>query len=215
MKTKTGKSNIEIVRSYLNGERPFTQIGYREIKKKRKIGEIWTDVSGITWKQENGYKSRVNKQADIIRESAKQICKKCNSDIKWGSKLDHYFFSKSGMCESCLISYETDLRILGIYEHYERYKIASYTLNKLIDAKENITDTIKYFNENNGDVHMVCNSDGFIERWKNTNIDKIKEDATKDLQLINEKIEKITQLKNEFRQLYIDNAKSYNIEVYV
>lgn len=218
MKKATGKSNIQILRDYVDGVRPFTQVGFVGNKHKyRKEGEKWTDSNGIEWEKKDGQAVRISKtQGDLIREIIKQgqTCK-CGQDIRWGSKLDRYFFSRTGLCENCLITYETNLRILGIYEVYERYKLISYELGRLMEAREKIQDVIKFFEENSGDVEMICNSEGFIERWKNTNISQIKEDATKDLQVANDRIEKMIKIKEEAKQLYIDSVKPYNIESYV
>lgn len=218
MKKCSNKSNIDIVRSYLNNERPFTQVGFTGNKHKyRKEGETWKDKNGIEWKRCNGLNVKLTKtQGDLIRELIKEGQKcKCGQDIRWGSKLDKYFFARTGMCETCLITYETNLRILGIYEIYERYKLVSYELGRMIEAKEKIKEVIKFFSENNSDVEMICNSEGFIERWKNTNTDKIKEDATRDLALATEKIETLSKIQEEAKKLYIDSVKSYNIEAYV
>lgn len=218
MRTKTGKSNIEIVRSYLNNERPFTQVGFVGDKHKyRKNGERWKDNNNIEWEKKDNSKVKVTKtQGDLIREiiSEGQKCK-CGQDIRWGNKLDKYFFYRTGLCENCLITYETDLRILGVYDVYERYKLISYALGRLEDDREKIKEILTFFKENSGDVEMICNSEGFIERWKNTNTDKIKEDAEKDLTIITERIEKLTVLKEEAKEVYINSIKPYNIESYV
>ena len=62
MRTKTGKSNIEIVRSYLNNERPFTQVGFVGDKHKyRKNGERWKDNNNIEWEKKDNSKVKVTK----------------------------------------------------------------------------------------------------------------------------------------------------------
>ena len=218
MKKAKNKSNIDIVRSYLNNERPFIQVGYDGEKNKyRKNGERWKDKNGIEWERKNGQNVRLTKsQADIIREVVNQGQKcKCGQHIKWGSKLDKYFFSRTGLCENCLITYETNLRIVGIYDKYERYKMISYELGRLKEGAEKIKDVIKFFTENDGNIEMICNSDGFVERQKNTNKDQILDDAKKDLSNVNENIIKLEKYKEEAKQLYIDSVKSYNIEAYV
>lgn len=217
MKKASGKSNIQILRDYVDGVRPFTQVGFVGDKHKyRKEGEKWKDKNGIEWERRDGQNVRLTKtQSDLIREliSKNQKCK-CGQDIRWGSKLDKYFFTRTGLCENCLITYETNLRILGIYETYERYKLVSYELGRIIEARDKIKEVIKFFDENTGDVEMICNSEGFIERWKNTNTDKIKEDAAKDLAIANERIEKLLKITEEARQLYVESVKPYNIEAY-
>jgi ribosomal protein S8 len=119
------------------------------------------------------------------------------------------------MCENCLITYETKLRILGIYDDYEQYKMLSNELGFLKDARSKIKECLKFFSESSGDVEMVCNSEGFIERWKDINKDQILLDSTRDLKLATKKIAAITKLKKEAKKKYIENAAKYKIETYV
>jgi hypothetical protein len=218
MKRAKGKSNIDILRDYVDGVRPFTQVGYvGEKHKHRKEGEQWKDKSGIEWQRKDGQNVRLTKtQGDIIREAIKdgQKCK-CGQDIRWGSKLDQYFFARTGLCEGCLINYETNLRILGIYDKYERYKLISYELGRMEEGKAKIEDVIKFFSNSDGDVEMICNSEGFIERWKTTNKDDIVVEAKNDLQRLNGNIEKMKSYRDEAKQLYADSVKPYNLEAYV
>jgi hypothetical protein len=54
MKRAQGKSNIDIIKGYVAGERPFLQVGYTGDADKyiiRKEGETWTDASGKQWIQ--------------------------------------------------------------------------------------------------------------------------------------------------------------------
>lgn len=218
MKNKTGKSNIEIVRSYLNDERPFIQVGYVGNKNKhRKDGEIWKDADGVEWQRKDKQTIRLTKtQGDIIRDAIgnNQKCN-CGQDIKWGSKLDKYFFFRTGLCENCLITYETNLRIVGVYDKYERYKMISYELGRMVEGKAKIEDVIKFFADSNGDAEMICNSEGFIERWKTTNKEEIVDGAKKDLQILSANIEKMKIYKEDAKQQYIESVKPYNLEVYV
>jgi hypothetical protein len=209
------KTNIEILQDYVNGVRPVSVFGYTPISIRRNIGDVWEDVNGITWKQENGYKKKINKQADIIKEIINLKCKKCNIEIKWGSRLDKYFFNRTGMCENCLIEYETKLRIAGVYDYYEQYKLLSYEIGNLKDVKIKLKEIIKYFSENSGDLEMICNSSGFIEKWKNINQDQIIRDAKNDLKFIRRKITSLTKLKDDAKIKYIDGAEKFKLETYV
>jgi len=209
-----GKSNISIVQDYLSGTRPFVQVGYIPKKIKRSVGEEWQGSDGITWRQEVGYKKRINEQADIIHDAIKEKCK-CGQIIKWGSKRDKIFFNRTGLCENCIIDYETKLRIVGIYPYYETYKMVSFEIGYTKDIKEKLTDVIRFFNKNSGDVEMICNSEGFIERWKDTNKNEILEETKKDLKLIHKRIAGLIKIKNEVKKKYKESAKKYNLEVYV
>ena len=122
IKAKTGKSNLDIVRSYLNGERAFVQIGYDEntALRSRKEGEEWEDSSGVKWVKKNGYKHRVSKKAQYVLE---QRCSVCNADMKWGNHLDQKIYPKTLRCYECNIEFEGVLKSKGIYEDYEKFKL--------------------------------------------------------------------------------------------
>lgn len=200
---KTKKSNIEIVKNYLSGERPFTQVGYTGKRIKRKDGDQWTDKKGIKWEQKNGFKVRVNEQANLIRELTEQKCK-CGQQIKWGDKFDRLFYNKTGLCYECIIKEETNLRILGLYPLYERKKLLSNYLGSLKTVKEKVEETIKYFENNDGEITMLCNSDGVLEKFIGTNRNMILEDARKDLKEIDSEINIVSKdyekTKTEFEE---------------
>lgn len=213
MKHVKNKSNISIVKDYLEGNRPFTQIGYVPEAKSRSVGERWTDFRGVEWEQRNGYKTRINHQADIIRKVLEQKCK-CGQAMKWGSRLDNLFYSKTGMCEKCLIDYETKLRILGIYPVYEKYKLLSNEIGFLKDAKQKLKEIIKFFTDNSGDVELLCNSEGFTERFKNTNKEKILRDSRADLTKIRRRLTEISKEKESAKSEYLAKSAQYQLESY-
>ena len=134
-------------------------------------------------------------------------------EIRWGRRLDNLFYRKTGLCENCLITYETKLRAVGIYDYYERWKMISNKIGMMKDAEDKIKETINFFEADTGDITILCNSEGFTERWKNTNREKILEDAKKDLQMVTEHLEKLIPLRDEYKQKYIENAQKYNLEV--
>ena len=208
------KSNIEIVKDYLAGERPFTRFGYTGKKYvKRAVGARWVDANGQEWEQKAGGPVTVNRVASIVKAAMDQKCK-CGQQIKWGTRLDRLFFSKTGLCENCLIDYETKLRIVGVYPDYEKYKVVSNELGHLMEAKVRLQEIVNYFTHNKGDVTMLCNEEGFTERWKNTNKDQILKDAKKDLEGVEVEIAKLVSLKKEFKKKYRDGTKKYKLEVY-
>ena len=133
--------------------------------------------------------------------------------MKWGTKADRLFFRKTGMCEECIINYETKLRIIGIYTDYEQYKLASNELGATKDMVSKIQDAIKYFGSGDTDVTMLCNSEGFTERWKTTNASQIVENAKKDLEEAHHRVEVLEQIRDECKQKYIESATKYGLEI--
>ena len=207
------KSNISIIRDYVAGVRPVIQVGYTGKKyEKRNIGDRWTDLKGIEWEQLASGPRRINRVADIIKKATGNQKCRCGQEIRFGSKADNLFYQKTGLCEGCLIDYETKLRVLGIYNDYENWKLISNEIGAIKDAIGKITETIKFFETNSGDVSLLCNSEGFTERWKNTNHEKILEDAKTDLKLVTTRLETLIPLRDDYKQKYIDASARYNLE---
>ena len=210
-------SNIDVVKKYLAGERPYITISNHisEKERTRENGEEWT-LNGKQYKKENGKTICLTKtQGDIIREAIGEMmnCNKCGASYKWAGKYDRKFLSRTGMCEECLINYETKLRVLGIYQDYETYKLASNELGAIQDLKAKIQETIKYFNSNDTDVKMLCNSEGFMERWKTTNVEQILENAKTDLKNADRRIDALTKIRDEEKEKYVTAATKYGLEI--
>lgn len=217
MKIATGKSNIDIVKNYLDGIRPFTTIGYTgEINKYKKEGETWIDSNGIEWQRKSGRNVKLTKsQADIIREAiGNQKCK-CGLEIKWGNKFDRLFFAKTGMCQDCLVDYEHKLRMIGIYEAYEKYKILSNEIGFFKDAIQKIKETIKFFSQEDTSIEVLCNSEGFLEKFHGTNKDKILKDAKEDLIAVRKHLKEITKQTKKIKAELKLKASEFKIKLYV
>lgn len=214
MKHCQNKSNLAVIKDYLDGDRPFTTVGYTGRQYvKRKTRDKWTDSKGIEWEQKISGPVRVNRVADIVRAATNDKCY-CGQEIKWGSRADKILFRKTGLCSNCLTDYETKLRIVGIYDDYEKYKIISNEIGILNDTKSKVEDVIKFFSNDNGDVEMVCNSEGFVERWKTVNREQILEDAKKDLKIIKKQLLALKKLKKVHKNKYIEGTVKYKLKSY-
>ena len=118
------KSNIEIVKDYLAGVRPVTQVGYTgQEYVRRVVGERWIDKSGQEWEQKGCGPQKVNRVANLIREAIGVEKCRCGQEINYGSRADHLFFRKTGLCEACLIDYETKLRVLGNWAAMKKARV--------------------------------------------------------------------------------------------
>ena len=213
---KTGKSNIDILKDYVAGERPFVQLGYTgDTNKYHREGDVWTDSNGIEWQRKNGRNVKLTKsQADIIQDAiGRQKCK-CGLEIKWGNKFDKSFFAKTGMCQDCLIDYEHKLHLAGIFGLYERWKICSNQVGYLKDIKAKILETIEYFSKTDGSIEILCNSEGFTEKFQGTNKEVILENAKKDLKECNKLLQVITKQKNEAKKELKKRAAEFKIKIY-
>jgi hypothetical protein len=194
MKRATGKSNLDIVRDYVDGNRPFIQVGYDPNldNSKRKENEEWEDAQGNKWIWKNGTKRKVSKLGQIKIE---QRCSICNADMKFGNYLDDKFYSKTGKCYDCSISFDSKLKSLGAYADYEKYKIYNNMLSEMKDFKKNITDNIEYLEKNPDEKLQFFNDDGSQEFWtdETSQIQKVLSDLKNDLKDVDENIAKANE----------------------
>ena len=179
---------IDDIQKIVEGENPFIQFGHEYVDKPRKVGEVWTDPRGITWEQKKGYRVKVNKTADAIREVRKRECSKCGKDLNLvGNRFDDKFHAKTGMCQDCLVGYEQDLMLSGKYGAYEQRKMLSNQLTFLEDVKIKLEESVEYLT-NNEKIQFV-NEFGDVESWTNECRDTLLEGAKGDLEKINKDIE--------------------------
>ena len=194
MKRASGKSNLDIVKDYVEGNRPFVQVGYDPNlnNSKRKEGEEWEDGQGNKWIWKNGSKRKVSKLANIKIE---QRCGICNADMKFGNYLDDRFFPKTGKCYDCSISFDSKLKTLGVYADYERYKIYNSLLSEMKDFKKNIIESIEYLEKNTDQKLQFFNDDGSQEFWTDDTdkVQKVLSDLKKDLQDVEDNIKKANE----------------------
>lgn len=165
MKRSQNKSNIQIVKDYYEGNRPFIQIGYdpRLEDASRKEGEEWTDAQGNLWKKENGYRRRISKHAKVILEKR---CKGCNKDTRWGNYLDDRVWPKTHLCYNCYIDRETKLKIKGVYEDFNKLRELKNTKSFLLETKQKLEEARDFCEKHQGDDVKFVEEDGSIERWE-------------------------------------------------
>lgn len=213
VKTKTGKSNLDIVRSYLAGEKAFVQIGYSSQLEDsdRKEGSEWTDSQGVKWIKKNGYRQRVSKAAERVLE---QRCVICDADMKWGNYLDNKIYPKTQRCYDCNIIFESILKIRGVYDLYEKYKVVNNEYTMLKDFKSKIVESIEYlknYTPQSKDPQFF-NEDGSVEVWMDDTDRRsvVLEDLNKDLLLVNEKI---SLAEKELKNINYDPKIEENIKL--
>jgi len=207
MKKASGKSNLGIVKDYLEGNRPFVQVGYDANleNNKRKEGEQWEDSQGRKWVWKNGSKRRVPKRAMIINE---QRCKKCNMDVRWGNYLDDRVWPKTGYCYDCFIDFQTELKMMGMFEVYNELQDLKNERSILEDYKRKFEESQKFCQENQGKPVEFLEEDGSFERWEGVqDYTKILEDVTNDLIKINDGLAEINAKIKDYEEKY-ESAKS-------
>jgi hypothetical protein len=207
MKKASGKSNLSIVKDYLSGERPFVQVGYDANleNNKRKEGDEWEDSQGRKWIWKNGSKRRISKRATIINE---QRCKCCNMDVRWGNYLDDRVWPKTGYCYDCFIDFQTNLKLIGMFEVYNELQDLKNERGILEDYKKKFEESKKFCKENKDKDVTFLEEDGSFEKWDgNIDYNKIFEDLTKDIGVIDVRLEELNLKIKEYEEKY-ESAKS-------
>jgi hypothetical protein len=207
MKKASGKSNLGIVKDYLEGNRPFVQVGYDANldNNKRKEGEEWEDGQGRKWVWKNGSKRRVSKRATIINE---QRCKKCNMDVRWGNYLDDRVWPKTGYCYDCFTNFQTELKLMGMFEVYNELQDLKNERGILEDYKKKFEESKKFCEENKDKPVEFLEEDGSFEKWDgNIDYNKILEDLIKDIDVIDKRLDELNVKIKEYEDKY-ESAKS-------
>lgn len=180
MKKASGKSNLQIVNDYLNGTRPFTQVGWSPDLEQKKNGEIWDDAQGNRWVQKNGYKKRVNKGGGLL-ELTKQECSVCKMNIKlFGKGADSKVFFKTGRCYDCEVQYELKKQTNINYQNEEKIRTFGSQKKFCIDLEKQLLESIEYL-ENKSNKITFHNEDGSEEFWTDTMKENLLESAKIDL----------------------------------
>lgn len=204
MKKASGKSNIEIVKDYLAGNRPFIQVGYEPPpEEKHKDGDVWTDKEGIEWIQVGA--SRISKKLHDVKESTRQICSVCNRDVAWSNNQnDVKFFNKTGKCYDCVIEEEHQMRLNGTFETYEKIKVIKNQRSYLVDLKEKIEESINWLHNKSNKIEYF-NEDGSRDTWTDLSRETFITEAEADLVEVNKSLilcnVSIEMLENELNEL--------------
>lgn len=193
MKRALGKSNLAIVRDYLDGNRPFIQVGYTTDSEfaDKKEGEIWIDVNNKKWIKKNGTKRAINNVNSSIIQATKRHCKDCNMDIRWGNRYDEIFFNKTGMCQECITKFESKLRVEGKYDDYEQKKLLQNQLSQAKEFRIKVQESFDFVSTH--EKISFPNGDGTLDVWTIERKENILKDLKKDLKKIDKQIIKIEQ----------------------
>lgn len=176
--------NIKAIKEMLNNKH-FSQnktvIGYtkQEDITKREVGDIWEEVQPdgtvIKWEQKKGYRVKVPKNLEGISEIRSYLkeypncydtCEK--GKTKKYTRYDEDVRLAHGMCLDCLARFETELKIKGEWEDYERRKKLEY-LTRLFEDAEIEKNRLK---ESLEKVSYV-NSDGSEDKWEIDNKEEL------------------------------------------
>lgn len=201
---KYKKSNIDTLKDYVSGVRPRVQVGYGVPDARHALGDVWTDSKGITWKQKENYRVRVNKQADLIRRLTMKICKTCQTELNtFASRLDKKMYDMTGNCSDCQIKAETKMRIDGTYAEYEKKKVLLNQLSYLEDIMKEIRDRYSKIDDDKIVFQNVLDEKNakFVdnEKWTPPNKSEARLALKKDYRMVFTEVLKIRRKLSELK----------------
>ncbi len=166
---------------------------------KRKVGEKWTDGDGKSWEQLEAGKVQTSELGDIMADARAYLDKlnSCKSDncktIKIG-RVDKKLISKTGYCLHCLTLREAQIKVDGLWDSYEDYKIYS----NMIAHGTDIVAQFKQAYRDAKQTYEVVQEDGKIEKWSmERNVDELKAEILLEIVKFEGEIEQATKLRNE------------------
>ena len=191
-----------------------TQISFSGADKeiiKRKVGEKWTDDNGKSWEQLEAGKVQTSELGDIMAETRAYLDKlnTCKSDncktIKVG-RVDKKLISKTGYCLHCLTLREAQIKLDGLWEAYEDYKIFS----NMIAHGNDVVAQFKQAYRDSKQTYEVVQEDGKIETWSmERDVEELKAEILLEIVKFEGEIEQATKLRNEAYEKLKD--KNYDL----
>ena len=188
-------------------------VGYEAKKEDRKVGDNWSDEH-YNYEKKDGYILKTGKNHQAFQEirnylEEKSKCKNSECKTVKLSKKDKTFIEKGGFCMDCTIEREHQLRVAGIFEDYQNYKVWTrmvlYGRGKIDQYKQSIDDLKEEY-------EMVGSEGKVTETWKLPKpIDEVKAEIQ---ELIDYGENELKELE-EKRQEAFNRIKEKNYEHFI
>ena len=189
-----------------------TTVGWETANVERKVGDVWEDEHHRYEKKE-GFTMKTSKNSEAFDEIRKYIAEleRCSNPDCTTIKINNNHkkvIKKTGYCINCLAEREHKVRVAGVWEQYEDYKI--YT-RMIIDGKIKLEELQQAYDDVKPYYEYV-NEDGTTEKWELHN--SVEETQKEIMEIItNGKAE--LQKVEEFRNKAFEILKEHNCEHYV
>lgn len=167
--------------------------------EKREVGETWTDSDGSIWEQKEFGKVKKSALSDTmaeVRQYLQQLnsCKNKECKTIKLSRTDKKIVSKTGYCSNCLAEKESKIKIDGLWDEYESYKVYS---NMIAYGSEVLAQLNQAYNDAKQE-YEYANEDGSIEKWSmDRPIEELKAEIKQDIENIQKEIEDISKRRDE------------------
>ena len=129
-------------------------------------------------------------------------------DVRWGNYLDDRVWPKTGYCYDCFINFQTELKLMGVFEVYNELQDLKNERGILEDYKKKFEESKKFCEENKDKDVTFLEEDGSFEKWDgNIDYNKILEDLIKDIGVIDIRLDELNPKIREYEEKY-ESAKS-------
>ena len=187
-----------------------TTVGWSKAKETRKVGDVWEDEHN-RYEQKEGYVLKTGKNSEALQEIRKYLeekskCKKYPN--KKYTAVDKKLIKQTGYCLDALVEIEHEIKMAGIWEEYQNYKVWTRMIlfgkQKLEQLRQSLNEIKPYYE--------YVNEDGTTEKW---NLPKSVEETKKDIQNLIENGEKEIKELEEKRQVVFTTIKEKNYEHFI
>ena len=170
LKKQFQQKDVQRLRNLMTGKhgaKTTVGVGYTKQQEFHEEGDVWEE-DDRTWTIKNGIKQNITK-LDKAKESIHMplFCPCCNNLMK--NKHDKAFYLQYKRCFNCQAEFETELRIKGLWENYEKH-----ILNSDIDAM--INEFSIWIDEQMDETNTSYITEaGDVERWVGSSKKKLLE----------------------------------------
>lgn len=167
--------------------------------EKRQVGETWTDSDGNVWEQKEFGRVKKSALSDTmaeVRQYLQQLNSCKNKDCKTIklNRVDKKIVSKTGYCATCLAEKESKIKVDGLWEAYETYKVSS---NMIAYGKEVLAQLTQAYNDAKQE-YEYANEDGTMEKWTMERpVEELKAEIMEDIKKIESEIEEVIKSRDE------------------
>lgn len=180
LKKEFKEKDVQRLRNLIQGkygEKATMGTGYTKQQEFHEEGDVWEE-DGRTWTIKDGIKQNITR-LDKAKESLHLplFCPECNNVMK--KQNDKLFYIQYHRCFDCHVGFETELKIKGLWNEYEKHIINSDIEGTIHDFNIWIDEEINSSNES------WITEAGDIEKWSGSTKDKLlqnKEETIKYLE---------------------------------
>lgn len=179
LKKEFKEKDVERVRNLVKGkagDKTIVGIGYEKPEEEHSEGDVWLD-NNKKWTIKNGIKVNITTNDEAVKSvSLPLFCPSCKTPLK--PSIDRLIFLQHSMCLNCLTKKESELKITGKWEEYQKKIINNDIDNYIQQVNEYYDDLI-----NKNDIFIT--EDGVEENWTGLNkdfLDNLRKEAIEHLE---------------------------------